>query len=228
MPPILVFDVNETLLDLSALDPVFEQSFGSPGVRTEWFQEVLKLAFVTTITGTYSDFSAIGGAALEIVKTRHRRPLTQEQRQQILQTMRRLPAHADVNDGLARLRRAGLRLVALTNSTLEAAGTQLTSAGIHQYFESVFSADSAHRLKPAREPYLMVEGELGVAPDSLLMVAAHSWDLAGAMSVGWKAAFIARPGQVLDALTPKPDFVAPDLCVLAHQILQCVGRAGAG
>lgn len=226
MPPILVFDVNETLLDLSALNPIFEKCFGGPAVRTEWFQEVLKLAFVTTITGTYSDFSAIGRAALEIVETRYRKPLPEEQTQQILQSMRKLPAHADVNDGLKRLQQAGLRLVALTNSTLEAARAQLSSAGIHHYFESVFSADPARRLKPAREPYLMVEGELGLRPDSLVMVAAHSWDLAGAMTVGWKAAFIARPGQVLDALTPKPALVAPDLRVLAQQILGSQGRAG--
>lgn len=62
MPPILVFDVNESLLDLAALDPHFEQNFGNVAVRKEWFSQVLQMAFVTAITGAYSDFSTIGKA----------------------------------------------------------------------------------------------------------------------------------------------------------------------
>jgi putative NADPH-quinone reductase len=49
----VAFDVNETLLDLSALDPLFAQNFGMPAVRKEWFSRVLQLAFVTTIGGTH-------------------------------------------------------------------------------------------------------------------------------------------------------------------------------
>ncbi len=76
------------------------------------------------------------------------------------------------------------------------------------------------RLKPAPEPYQMVAKELGATPNSLLMVAAHSWDIAGAISARWNGAFIARPGQILASLTAKPAFVAPDLVDLARQIVQ--------
>ena len=227
MPPILVFDVNETLLDLSALDADFEESFCGARWRAEWFREVLQLAFVTTITNHYSDFSHIARAALEIVEKRRDKAISEEQRTQILQTMRKLPAHPDVKDGLGRFRAEGLRLVALTNSTLEAAEAELANAGLRHNFERVFSADSVRRLKPAREPYLMVERELRASSDSLLLVAAHAWDIAGAMNAGWSAAFIARPGQVLDPLTPRPNFVACDLGDLAHQIFERQGKTGA-
>ncbi len=78
------------------------------------------------------------------------------------------------------------------------ADTQLTNAGLRHYFEHVFSADSVHRFKPAPEPYRMVANKLGVGTESLLLVAAHSWDIAGAMKAGCDAAFLARSGQVLD------------------------------
>lgn len=216
----IVFDVNETLLDLAALDSVFADHFGSAHFRKEWFHEVLKLAFVTTIVGKYSDFGVIGKAALEIVEKRHDKLRTEEQRGEILSMMRKLPAHPDVPAGLDALQKYGLPLVALTNSTGASAEAQLTHAGIRHYFQSVFSADSVKRLKPASQPYEFVAKNLGAAASSLLMAAAHSWDIAGAIAAGWNGAFIARPGQILDALAPKPAFVVPDLVDLAHQIIE--------
>jgi 2-haloacid dehalogenase len=216
----IVFDVNETLLDLKGLDLVFENHFGNRSFRKEWFNEVLKLAFVTTIVGRYSDFGIIGKAALEILEERHSKPCTEERQYTILSMMRKLPLHPDVPGGLEALRKHGYRIVALTNSTASSVEAQLTHAGIRHLFESVFSADSIKHLKPAIEPYQMVASSLGVAPNSLLMVAAHSWDIAGAIQAGWKTAFVTRPGQVLDRLTPKPAYIASDLVDLAHQVIQ--------
>jgi 2-haloacid dehalogenase len=216
----IVFDVNETLLDLKALDPAFESHFGPGSFRKEWFSEVLKVAFVSTIVGNYSDFGVVGQAALEVLEKRHGKPCTEEQRKSILSTMRKLPPHTDVPEGLASLKKQGFRLVALTNSTASTAEAQLTHAGIRDLFQFVFSADTVKRLKPAPEPYQMVATTLGLKPNSLLMVAAHSWDIAGAIRAGLGGAFIARPGQILDALAPKPAFVAPDLANLARQIIQ--------
>ncbi|HYL15461.1 MAG TPA: haloacid dehalogenase type II [Terriglobales bacterium] len=219
MPGIIAFDVNETLLDLSALDSRFQSIFGDPGVRREWFEQVLKLAFVSTIVGSYSDFGAIGRAALLVVEERRKKSLSERQRLDTLQTMRRLPAHPDVKEGFRRLRDRGWRLVALTNSTLEAAEVQLNNAGLHDDLERVFSADSVRRLKPAAEPYQMAARELGITTSDLLFVAAHSWDIAGAAKAGCRTAFLARPGQVLDQLTPKPAFTAADLGDLADQLM---------
>jgi 2-haloacid dehalogenase len=219
MPKYIAFDVNETLLDLAALDPLFERNFGTSVVRKEWFGRVLRLAFVTTITGRYSDFSAIGKAALQAIEEIHHRPLSPPQRQEILDGMTKLPAHSDVSDGLGKLQRAGALMVALTNSTPEKAELQLTNAGLRPYFQRVLSADSVRRLKPAPEPYQMAARELGIPTNSLTLVATHSWDIAGAAGAGCATAFLARPGQVLDTLTPKPDFIASDLRDLAEQLL---------
>jgi len=216
----IVFDVNETLLDLKAMDSAFETHFGPGSFRKEWFNEVLKLAFVSTITGQYSDFGLIGKSALEILESRHGKPCTERQRADLLARMRQLPPHPDVPGGLEMLRSKGFRLVALTNSAASTAEAQLRHAGIRHFFEFVFSADTVKRLKPGVEPYQMVAGGLGVAPSSLLMVAAHSWDIAGAMRAGWSGAFLARPGQVLDALTPAPAFVASDILDFARSLLQ--------
>jgi 2-haloacid dehalogenase len=43
---VIAFDVNETLLDLRALDDPFERVFGTAALRPQWFAPMLQLAFV--------------------------------------------------------------------------------------------------------------------------------------------------------------------------------------
>ena len=215
----LVFDVNETLLDLAALDEPFEQVFGSKAVRGEWFDAFIRSALLSTAIGPYVPFGKIGRSALEAVAARHGRTLGDAEAQRIFGRLRELPAHPDVRPALERLRASGYRLAALTNSTTEVEEAQLANAGIRELFEQALSADRVQRLKPAPEPYRMAAERMGVGVGGMRLIAAHDWDVAGAMRAGCAAAFVARPGRQLDPLFPAPDIVGPDLGAVADQIL---------
>jgi 2-haloacid dehalogenase len=171
----------------------------------------------------YTDFGTIGGAALAMIAARRGVELSDQDRQDILGTMRRLPPHPDVRDGLERLRSTGVRLAALTNSTAGVAEAQISNAGLHDYFEQVLSADTVHRLKPAPEPYRMAAERMGVDVSGIRLIAAHAWDVAGALHAGCAAAFVARPGMVLDPLFETPDVVGTDLVDVAGKILEREG-----
>lgn len=215
---VVLFDVNETLLDLRVLEPYFERTLGSKEVRATWFRQMLLLAFQATILDQYRGFGEHAKAALRMVAQQLGRTLSAADEAAILEQMKQLPAFPDVAPGLTRLREGKFRLAALTNST-EAVGTaQLRHAGILDQFERVFSADSVLRLKPAPEPYQMAAYQMGVAPADAWLVAAHGWDLAGAAAVGCRTAFVARPGKVLDPLAPPPTLVVEDLGALAIRL----------
>ena len=220
MARICVFDVNETLLDLGALDPHFERIFGDAGVRRAWFGQLLQSTLVATVTDAYSDFGKIGGAALEMTAERQGVTLSDEDKRQILGGMRELPPHPEVAESLSRLRDAGLRLATLTNSTQQVAEAQMDNSGLRGYFEHLLSANTVRRLKPAPEPYRMAAETLGVDVDQIRLVAAHAWDVAGALRAGCAAAFVARPGMVLDPLVERPDVVGADLREVADSILE--------
>ena len=224
MARVCVFDVNETLLDLGSLDPHFERVFGDAAVRRAWFSQLLQSAFTATITGSYSDFGTIGRAALEMVAEREGVDLSDEDKQQILGGMRELPPHPEVAESLERLRDAGLRLATLTNSTQQVAEAQMESSGLRGYFEQVLSADAVERLKPTPEPYRMAAESLGVGVGEVRLVAAHAWDVAGALRAGCAAAFVARPGMVFDPLVERPDVVGADLREVADGILEVEAR----
>ncbi|HWP61917.1 MAG TPA: haloacid dehalogenase type II [Candidatus Binatia bacterium] len=226
MARVCVFDVNETLLDLRALDPVFERYFGRADLRRAWFGQLLQSALVSTVTGPYVDFGRIGRAALEMVAAREGIELRAEAVEAVMAGMRELPPHPDVAPALSRLRAAGFRLASLTNSVRAVAEAQLTNAGLAGSFEAILSADEAGRLKPAPEPYRYAAERLGVPIDEIRLVAAHAWDVAGALRAGAAAAFVARPGMVLDPLAPVPDVVGRDLLEVAEGIVAVEGSSG--
>src|SRR5215218_3201632 len=110
MPGVIAFDVNETLLDLSALDPLFERAFGSAALRAQWFAQMLQLSFVGGLTGRYVDFLSAQRAALTMLPETTGTQLDPEDGERIVDQMRRLPPHGDAAPALDRLRDAGLTL----------------------------------------------------------------------------------------------------------------------
>jgi 2-haloacid dehalogenase len=215
---VLAFDVNETLLDLSALDEPFAQLLGDASLRTAWFQQMLQLAFVGGLTGRYVDFTSAQRAALQMVGARAGIDIEDGACERILDHVQRLPPHPEVPDALARLRDAGHRQVALTNSPLAAARAQLANAGIIELFEQTLSADEVQQLKPGPRPYHLVADRTGVPIDQVMLVAAHAWDVSGALAAGARAAFVARPGMVLSPVGDQPEIVVDDLTGLADRL----------
>jgi 2-haloacid dehalogenase len=214
---VCVFDVNETLLDLAALDPLFERTFGDASVRQLWFNQMLQSAFVSNITDAYVTFGEAASAALRMTEERRGVRVSDEDRREILGGLRELPPHPEVTESLDRLREAGFRLATLTNSTQEVAEAQIQNAGLSDRFERVLSADTAKRLKPAPAPYRMAARALGIPDRELRLVAAHAWDVAGALRAGCAAAFVAR--QPFDPLVEEPDVVGADLSEVAEGII---------
>jgi 2-haloacid dehalogenase len=209
MPRVVAFDVNETLLDMGALDPLFERAFGDAAVRGQWFSQMLQLAFVGGLTGRYVDFTTAQRAALAMLAERHR---AEPDVDAIVGAMRSLPVHPEVPAALDALTGP---LAALTNSPLDVARDQLRNAGIADRFDVILSADQVRALKPRPEPYQLVASTFGVSIGDVVLVAAHAWDVAGALSAGARAAFVARPGMVLSPLGPRPEIVGRDLAEVA-------------
>jgi 2-haloacid dehalogenase len=216
---VIALDVNETLLDLRSLDPVFEDLFGDPSLRAQWFAQMLQIAFVGAITDRYVDFTSSQRAALDMLAQRRGVTLPSDAADRVVATMRALPAHPDVPDALSRLRAGGHRLAALSNSPEEVEQAQLAHAGLTDRFDAILSADTVRALKPRREPYELAARTLAVPIGQVLLVAAHAWDVAGALAAGCRAAFIARPGMPRNPIDPEPELVAADLGELADRIL---------
>jgi 2-haloacid dehalogenase len=219
MPTVIAFDVNETLLDLRALDPLFVRVFGDAGLRPQWFAQMLQLSFVGGLTGAYVDFTTAQHGALQMLAERTGTAVTRESADAIVDAMSTLPPHPEVPGAITRLRSSALSVVALTNSVRPVAEAQLIHAGLRDLFDAVISADSVRHLKPAPEPYHAVAEHFRVEIGQVRLVAAHPWDVSGALAAGCRAALVRRPGVVASPIGAQPDIVGADLEEVVEQIL---------
>ena len=222
---ILVFDVNETLLDVNALRPRFERIFNDPGVLKLWFAQMLLYSQTVTQTGEYADFGKIGRAALEMMAEIRGIDIAESDIADVIGSMRSLPAHPEVTEQLGRLRQSGFRTVALTNSPEGVAREQIENAGLSSMFERLFSVEAVRKYKPAGEPYRQVAGEFRVNTSQRVMIASHPWDLMGARAAGYEIAFVQRPGTAWFPLAPPPSIRGTDLIEIANQLIGSTASA---
>jgi len=220
-PSVLVFDVNETLIDIDSIAPFFGELFGDQRMLREWFGQLVMYSMTATLSECYVDFFTLGQGVLRMLADIYRVDITDDDLIALKAAMLTMPPHPDTAEGLTRLRDRGFRLVTLTNSPPNPDGpTPLENAGLAELFERTLSVDASRAFKPSPVVYRYVCRELKVDPGECMMVAAHVWDLLGAQNVGFSTALITRYGNPplpVDGL-PQPDLVVDDLHQLAERL----------
>jgi 2-haloacid dehalogenase len=222
-PSVLIFDVNETLIDVESMNPLFKRVFGDERVLREWFGHLIMYSMTLTISGLYKDYFSLGQGLFEMVGAIHMVKVKPADVAALKKSMLTMPAHADVQRGLTQLKDAGFRMVTLTNSPPNKGGkTPLENAGLADFFERQFSIETARVYKPAQVLYHMVAQELEVPPSACCMIATHVWDTIGAQSAGLAAGLLTRPGNAPLPVPglPQPNVVAPDLPALADKMIK--------
>ncbi|OBJ41686.1 haloacid dehalogenase type II [Mycobacterium colombiense] len=220
-PSVLVFDVNETLLDIESIAPLFGELFGDERMLREWFAQLVMYSMSITLAGNYVTFPVLGQGVLRMLGDIYQVNVTENDAERLKTALLTMPAHPDVADGLAALRDNGFRLVSLSNSPPNPDGpTALQHSGLAGFFEHQLSVDARGVFKPSPAVYRYACETLGVAPADCMMVAAHVWDIIGAQNVGFDGALITRRGNAplpVDGL-PQPNVVAKDLRGLAERL----------
>ena len=216
----ILFDVNETLSDTSALAGRFEE-VGAPGhLAATWFAQVLRDGLALAVTGDNAAFATVADALLD--QTLDGVPLDRpaaEAKEHLLQGFASIPLHPDVVPGLQALGAAGHRLVALTNGGRSTCATLLRAAGVGDLFEQLLSVEDAPTWKPGAGSYRWAAERCGVEPSSLMLVAVHPWDVHGAHRAGLSTCWVDRDGRAYP-----PHFTAADLEV--SSLVDLAGRLG--
>ena len=223
--PCIVFDVNETLLDLTHLEPTFERIFGDKGVMRLWFADLILYSEALTITERYVPFTDIGSAVLRMLARTRGIQIPETDLKEVLDRFSTMPPYPEVAGALQKLRAAGFRLFTLTDNTLEVQTRQLENAGLVHLFERRFSADAVKQHKPSRLAYGHVEDQLRETPSQLCLVACHVWDTIGAQAAGWQAGLILRQGNAPLGVGPQPDYIGKNLDEIADQLIGKYGPA---
>ncbi|MFO8069997.1 MAG: haloacid dehalogenase type II [Alkalibacterium sp.] len=215
----VLFDMNETLLDLSVLKENFGKHFEDKYVLKYWFSKLLHSSTVIGGMDDYTDFGKLAEAALESVFLESDKELTDEIKTDILGSFRKLPAHDDVAEALKLLRDHDIRVVSVTNSSYEMVEQQLNNSGLIDLFDAYYSVDSVKKYKPFEDIYHYVVIEEKINAIETVMVATHDWDLFGAKKAGLHTAYIERKKDQYNPYYLKPDMANSNLVELAEEII---------
>ena len=213
---IAVFDIIGTCFSLDILQQQLME-LGAPTHAVElWFASTLRDAFALSHAGGYQPLKEILAAQLpRTLKSLHVES-NSAQRSQIREKLSQL----ELNDGAAAafklLTEAGWKIVALTNGSESATRKLLERAGVQQYFSEVYSCDAIALTKPHPDVYKMVPLD---NLERSWLIAAHAWDIAGAIRVGMKTAFVTQLEKDYLEVYPQPQIIAEDLLEAARQII---------
>ena len=172
-----------------------------------------------TVTRSYRELGEIAAAAVTMVAAKHGMELGQDDARKAIAPLSSLKPHPDVEPALARLKEAGFTLATLTNSPQAVADRQLGNAGLSKYFSKQLSVGEIETFKPHVATYQWAGRKMGVTSGDCLMVAAHGWDIAGALRAGMRGVFVSRPGAQIYPLAPSPEHSAPDLMQCANYLI---------
>ncbi|SFK42256.1 HAD-IA family hydrolase [Geodermatophilus ruber] len=213
-PDVVAFDVNETLLDLAPVRAALVELGQPADLLPAVFARTLLTGFATATAGTWCRFRDAFDAALAQAS-----PLPAADRSRVADAFLELVPHADVEPALRRLAEAGVRVVTLTHGSPGVAEAGLERGGVQALVERSLSSEVIRTWKPARSVYLWAAGVCDVAPERMALVAAHAWDVHGALQAGLTGAWFPRAERVYPQVYDPAAIVAGDLAGAVDALL---------
>jgi 2-haloacid dehalogenase len=206
-PRIIVFDVYETLLDMSEVERKINLITDSKRGYILWFELFMEYCFANNSLDTFHDFFSIARATLQMAGVKLGRTIPDSEADDTLQILKHLPVREGVPSCLSELNDDNFTVIALTNAPEKLVYERMERTGLVSYFETVLSAESIKKYKPEKKVYEWAAQKLNVQTGEMLMVSTHGWDIAGAANAGMKTALLKSDKQLLFPLSAKPDMV---------------------
>jgi 2-haloacid dehalogenase len=213
-PTVILFDVYETLLDMSEVERRVNTLFDSKRAYTIWFDLFMEYCFVDNCTEQFNDFTSIAKATLSMAAEMLGTSVSEDQCNATVNLLKQLPVKEGVQEGLSVLNDDGYRIAALTNASEATVRQRMEMTGLISYFELVLSAEHVKKYKPCCEVYQWALKKLQVEPKEVLMVTSHSWDIAGAANAGLKTAYL-KGKHIPYPLAPRADYTGDGIIEIA-------------
>ncbi|MGY3567909.1 haloacid dehalogenase type II [Sinomonas sp. RB5] len=217
-PEVIVFDVNETLSDMSPMGARFADAGAPEHLAKLWFATLLREGFALAAAGDAAPFGEIGAEALTGLLDGAGVPDPAKTAKHLAASVADLPLHPDVPDGIRALRAAGHRLTTLTNGSAQVAEGLFGAAGIRDEFEALLSVEDAPAWKPHPSSYRYAAQRCGTREEEMLLVAVHPWDIHGAARAGLRTAWVNRTGAAYPSYFARPELTVASLTHLAAEL----------
>ena len=199
MAVVLAFDVYGTLIDTHGVMSRLETMLaaGAKDFSQTWRDKQLEYSFRRGLMQNYADFATCTRQALDYTSQYYGASLTPQQKIQLLDCYRALPAFDDVRQALSGLQQAGYRLYAFSNGSEQAVEELLQNAGIRSLFDGIVSCDELKSFKPNPAVYSHFLRKSNASAGDAWLVSSNAFDVIGALSAGLRAAWVQRSSSVV-------------------------------
>lgn len=221
MTTTLAFDVYGTLIDTHGVVSILETIIGDKAreFSQTWRDKQLEYSFRRGLMQNYENFAVCTSNALDYCCSYYGVSLSKEQKSELLNTYRTLPAFKDVEDGLSRLQAGNFNLYAFSNGSADAVETLLVTAGIRDFFLGVVSVDHMKTFKPNPAVYSYFLRKSGASGSNAWLISSNPFDVIGAISAGMRAAWVRRSEEaIFDPWGIEPTLIVSGLSELEEKI----------
>lgn len=213
----VLLDVCGTLFSFDKLPALFAacglDAAGAPG----WLARMGSDGMALAAAQDYRRFQEVAASALAAIF-----PGVEDRVvQRVLDGLLELDPYPDAEDGLLRLRKAGVRILTLCLASRLACQALFVRAGLETLVDGFLSVEPVRRWKPAPEAYAYGVAQTGWPPAQVALISAHDWDVHGARRAGLRTGQIVRPGSAPAPIFENATFAGPDLPSVVELLLSC-------
>lgn len=219
----LAFDVYGTLINTHGVLTLLSQWIDKDATAFSqtWRDKQLEYSFRRGLMKNYQNFDVCTRDALEYTCQFYQIPLTQAQKQSLLDEYQRLPAFDDVKPALIALKQSGYRLFAFSNGNKASVENLLNHAQLMPYSEGVISCEDLHSFKPDPAVYQHFIKQSNALIEDTWLISSNPFDVIGAISSGIKGLWVQRSsGNVFDPWHIQPTQVVTSLTALKAVLSQ--------
>lgn len=214
-----IFDAYGTLFDVYSVvrRTGVEISGDVEALSQLWRRNQIEYTWRRALMNRYEDFRHVTEEALRASAAELSIPLSNEQRDALMEAYRTPAVFPDVRPMLETL--AGRPMAILSNGSPDMLEPAVRSNGLDGYFRAVLSADAVKTYKPSSQVYALGPARLRVPAAEILFVSSNLWDASGAKAFGYTVCWCNRaagsPQTEPASLGFAPDFVVNSLEALA-------------
>lgn len=181
------------------------------GTDRLFFAQLHRDAFALSASGVFHPFPDIAKGTLKVLLHSLGQEADETTLKDILGVFSRLPIHRDVKPALEKLRDSDCQAVMLTNGSRANTEKLARDNDIEHLVDDIVSVDDFSIWKPQTELYRQAALKHSCAPENALLVAAHAWDIHGAIQAGFHGIWIQRHESLFHPLMGSPDEQGTDL-----------------
>jgi len=183
--PLIVFDVSERLLDLTTLEPTFEQIFRDKGTLRLWFANFILYSSALTVAGCYVPFTDIGSAVMKMLADTRGIRIKEADRKGWIEKFSTMSPLGGTGR-TAETPRGRAPVIYLDGRFVGGADASARTCWDCRFLRTSLQRDGVKHHKPSsRQAYAQVERSLAVWPSQLCLIACHTWDTLGVVAAVW-------------------------------------------